>query len=672
MSQAHIQASTGHPVLASNVNISSGTSPIQNLAPFTTASAYQTHLTTAVGHDPNLSIPRSFYPYSPYGPMATPFISQIIQHPATAVVANTNDRSSHLHSGHVHHRRQHHHIQDVGRSGGPSSASSMVGRSQSGSGSVSGNSLILGSTTVISGNSGSIAMGTGIVSVSSPNSSVQTSLLPRGPPRKPKQSGHALWVGNLPIVTTVLDLRDMFASPDIESVFLISKSNCAFVNYSSDAAMRFALDKFKRSGGILQGTRLVARMQRGTTYSSETQSTTGEPVTSEIASVNVSQEDLSSRQSVESSGESSVDISANKQIREHRSASYFIVKSLTVEDLELSVRTGVWATQAHNEKILNDAYNTSDNVYLIFSANKSGEYFGYAKMAGPIVSQTSGENFVVGTGISTDASFSSESSGATTAASEEPRPVDSTPSSPASAASPIALHQDLPKTTYTPATATAPAGRIIDDSGRGTIFWEVLEEEEKDSRTESKESEDEGNNKATEVISSPEETTEVITAERKISTTSTASYSEPPAIWGTPFKVTWLSTNRVPFFKTRGLKNSWNANRDVKIARDGTELDPTVGQKLLTLFHVGQQPSLPTIQNISHNFTPSPNVLSNSRLQRPDTTQTASTSFSATMVSQSQTEHPQVENELIPSMESSDAPPDTPLGPVVVESSTAT
>lgn len=35
---------------------------------------------------------------------------------------------------------------------------------------------------------------------------------------------------------------------------------------------------------------------------------------------------------------------------------FFIVKSLTVEDLELSARNGIWATQAHNEAALNTAF----------------------------------------------------------------------------------------------------------------------------------------------------------------------------------------------------------------------------------------------------------------------------------------------------------------------------
>lgn len=35
---------------------------------------------------------------------------------------------------------------------------------------------------------------------------------------------------------------------------------------------------------------------------------------------------------------------------------FFILKSLTMEDLELSVRTGIWATQSHNEETLNHSF----------------------------------------------------------------------------------------------------------------------------------------------------------------------------------------------------------------------------------------------------------------------------------------------------------------------------
>lgn len=35
---------------------------------------------------------------------------------------------------------------------------------------------------------------------------------------------------------------------------------------------------------------------------------------------------------------------------------FFIVKSLTLQDLEQSVLNGIWATQSHNEDTLNKAF----------------------------------------------------------------------------------------------------------------------------------------------------------------------------------------------------------------------------------------------------------------------------------------------------------------------------
>jgi hypothetical protein len=48
-------------------------------------------------------------------------------------------------------------------------------------------------------------------------------------------------------------------------------------------------------------------------------------------------------------------------------------------DVDLSVENGLWATQKHNEGILDRAYRTAAEVYLIFGVNKSGEFYGYAK-----------------------------------------------------------------------------------------------------------------------------------------------------------------------------------------------------------------------------------------------------------------------------------------------------
>lgn len=118
---------------------------------------------------------------------------------------------------------------------------------------------------------------------------------------------------------------------------------------------------------------------------------------------------------------------------------------------------------------------------------------------------------------------------------------------------------DLPKIIFTNATEFAPRGQIIDDSSRGTIFWEI----------ELDEAENDGSDKESELSSA--RSGEEVNGETKT--------------WGKPFQLEWLSTARLPFYRTRGLRNPWNSNREVKIARDGTEIEPSVGRRLIGLFN---------------------------------------------------------------------------------------
>ncbi|KAF2169091.1 hypothetical protein M409DRAFT_21102 [Zasmidium cellare ATCC 36951] len=344
---------------------------------------------------------------------------------------------------------------------------------------------------------------------------------PRGPPRKPKQSGHALWVGNLPPQALVTDLKDHFsrdATTDIESVFLIAKSNCAFVNYRTEAACVAAMNRFHDSR--FHGVRLVCRLRRGTASSAAATPTAEEaesPPEPATATIEKDEDALSPTIARSQSHQSDVSNKSGNSpgappaSDEKVPEKYFIVKSLTAQDLEASVRNGIWATQSHNEDALNRAYSQADNVYLIFSANKSGEYFGYARMASTI----SGE------AVDLSSTF---------------------PSAQEAATDPAGSPQSIP----TPATATAPKGRIIDDSARGTIFWEADHSEDEEGAPEK---DGTGQN------------------------------------WGKQFQIEWVSTNRLPFYRTRGLRNPWNANREVKIARDGTELEPSVGRRLVQMFH---------------------------------------------------------------------------------------
>lgn len=360
---------------------------------------------------------------------------------------------------------------------------------------------------------------------------------PRGPPRKPKQSGHALWVGNLPPAAKVTELKDHFsreATTDIESVFLIAKSNCAFVNYSSEASCVAAMNRFHDSR--FHGVRLVCRLRRGATASTGVAGATAPPdslspslsaewsasATPENHTTDVANENKGLAQEAlleptiarGHSGATTIGEPATAPPALHEKRvpeKYFIVKSLTAQDLEASVRNGTWATQSHNEKALNNAFEQADDVFLIFSANKSGEYFGYARMVSAI--------------------------------SGEPVKMSSSPAAEEATSDSGVSPQSIP----TPATATAPKGRIIDDSARGTIFWEADR------------SEDEG--------------------------TCDPESQKGGQDWGRQFEIEWVSTNRLPFYRTRGLRNPWNANREVKIARDGTELEPGVGKRLVQMFH---------------------------------------------------------------------------------------
>jgi len=57
--------------------------------------------------------------------------------------------------------------------------------------------------------------------------------------------------------------------------------------------------------------------------------------------------------------------------------------------------------------------------------------------------------------------------------------------------------------------------------------------------------------------------------------------ADKPEGWGREFKIEWIRTERLPFSRTRHLRNPWNHDREIKVSRDGTELEPTVGQRLL-------------------------------------------------------------------------------------------
>jgi len=191
------------------------------------------------------------------------------------------------------------------------------------------------------------------------------------------------------------------------------------------------------------------------------------------------------------------------------------------------------------------ALQSAENVYLIFSANKSGEYFGYARMVSPIID-------------------------------DPDEAIEFAPKvQPAS-------DGDLPRAIPTEATEFAPKGRIIDDSARGTIFWEAERGDQGAGAGGGGMGDEDGSGGGS--VSGGETGSSIKSGQE-----GTGGGGEPKA-WGKPFRLEWLSTARLPFYRTRGLRNPWNSNREVKIARDGTELEPSVGRRLIGLFNRAQSP----------------------------------------------------------------------------------
>lgn len=360
----------------------------------------------------------------------------------------------------------------------------------------------------------------------------------------------------------------------LESLFLISKSNCAFANFKDEQSCSAAQRKLHDSKFMT--VRLVSRLRKSTVEgpagvtaptgpASSAPQAGGAPETSVLGGdgQETRENDVATNAPSTTGSETAAPaplVNGGSSQRDR----FFVLKSLTVEDLELSVRTNVWATQSHNEEALNSAFKVrnngsftlsstgthladwklateqnSNNVYLVFSANKSGEYFGYARMV---------------SAINEDPAAAIEFAPSVQSAGEV----------------------DLPKAIPTEPTEFAPKGRIIDDSARGTIFWEADRDDKAGSDGGQ---EDEGSSGSvggdTGSVRSGQE--------------GSVPETKP---WGKPFRLEWLSTTRLPFYRTRGLRNPWNSNREVKIARDGTELEPSVGRRLIGLFNRRHSPSL--------------------------------------------------------------------------------
>ncbi|SCV73425.1 BQ2448_7351 [Microbotryum intermedium] len=308
----------------------------------------------------------------------------------------------------------------------------------------------------------------------------------------PDRSTWAMWCGNIPSDATEAELLDFFSVRGasattaaelygVESIHLIARSNCAFVNYTSEFLMQQAIT---RSNGVSLRANdrrckplVCRRRMREDDAKSGVGAQRGAGLhLSYIAAQTLDSGKMRHKTTNESqafdeeTGNSSGDSTASTTssfFLEHFPKRFFVLKAKKSEHLEESIRSGFWSTQGHNEDVLDQAFRTSlEGVFLFFSANRSGGFAGYARMIGPIFSPP--RNRMGSRQSKRDA---------------------------------------------------AEADRVL------------------------------------------------IVAEG-----------------GTPFPVQWMSTRHLPFTRTRSILNSFNNNREVKISRDGTEIEPNAGSALLRLW----------------------------------------------------------------------------------------
>ncbi|THH16948.1 hypothetical protein EW146_g3781 [Bondarzewia mesenterica] len=548
---------------------------------------------------------------------------------------------------------------------------------------------------------------------SSEHASAATEPEPRHVPRRPyhpnpptQRSEWVMWAGNVPSDATHDELWRFFNQPassnlsetslsgtvsddvsgGVSSIFLISRSNCAFVNFATEQHLEAATARFNgqtirpndprcprfvcrirrriddlRAGvggqrGIGMHTKWI-KERKEQTRQEQRSSDLDDPTSPELLNFPPSvssPEDFSGRlQDLSLLDDEGVQSLRKKTSHSNSSGSfastnsslltryfperYFILKSLTQFDLDLSVEKGLWATQRHNEGILDQAYRTSKDVYLIFGVNKSGEFYGYARMAGPI---SRGEQRVPWATPSAPSSSPPAQS-----PSGNPQPSLSYSRSPQAeihniipadehrfsdeSPLPVSGAQERSGLIHSPSTAALPqqalAGQVVSapadlreaqrrlgsrlplprfslDARRGVAPQDEFELDASAPIRALKHTPDASPDITSSPSSSRKEQSEpllqtVTEDEERRDPVDPPKEEDYGEVWGEPFKVEWIQTERLPFYRTRNLRNPWNHGREVKVSRDGTELEPGVGKDLLEEW-ARPPPSSPTMPAI--------------------------------------------------------------------------
>ncbi|KAJ9096050.1 hypothetical protein QFC21_005415 [Naganishia friedmannii] len=571
------------------------------------------------------------------------------------------------------------------------------------------------------------------------------------------RSEWVMWVGNVPASATHEEMWKFFNSPldrkalsqvstetdawlGVASIFLISRSNCAFVNLKNESNLRIAIayfngrslrpwdsrcqpflcrvrkadDDLKSGVGGQRGAGLHVKYIRDlrtrqeaeelaqksqnvdTTVPSATKTLPEsilaispaameeppegpgrrrESIVKENAMISpaafAAWQEQQQQLGQSSSAEHSYASTCSSFLVRNFQKRYFIMKSSTYDELERSFQSGVWRTQLHNEPILDQAYRTSPEVYLIFGANKQGSFSGYGIMRSGIPAVTRKPSSYSSTGRETSfspqgarttqlkstsdsvtrhggllsprgeaireetgyiaepttrshrlGSVESTAAGLAMLSPGEMTPGDDLRSPPSGSPLSYGWNQTAPQperrfsasgphpramTFDTKALARLRAEEALkrelafraetdiqdfelnknaaldaqrdrkehdSDNSQGVVRQDMVAEDEKNApaATQAASDRDAAAAHASTESDSPEH-------ER----TGSSKDNDGPANdqLSHMFKVEWMQVGELPFSSIKSLRNPWNQDKEVKVSRDGTELEPAVGATLL-------------------------------------------------------------------------------------------
>lgn len=500
-------------------------------------------------------------------------------------------------------------------------------------------------------------------------------------PRALQRSEHVMWIGNVPNNTTTAELMQFLSQmpaggSGIMSIFIIAKSNCAFVNFSTDEHVSRAVKTFsgmsirphdprwpplicrprkkeeeaqagvagQRGKGLhrayyndflrkTQEGRLSDRAT-GTLESLDDVSVSlhgidgqiGEaigasprPVLDGTTSTHHGQlspihgkesTSLSSVSTNESSTQDQASLaSTNSSLLAHAAFAnrFFILKARTTRDLDICVQSGVWDLQDHNREVLAQAHRNSEAVYLIFSANGSGAFFGYAKLLGPAADSSEPQ--------------SSSPPATVNATTEDSSPFSPTESNSAGRRAPNTILKSperVSKAESPPLVALSKSQNVVSAS-KSLETQSVVHNLRLNERKTQGKAEELRQPPVEDQLQLSTSALPVSAADDSLSLADGSSglskdhvdHSIVPSpnqshcthdhtIHGigpdttTPprshkqlsnmIRVEWLQTASLPFSAVKHMRNPWNDNKSLRVARDGTEIAVDVGKELLLLW----------------------------------------------------------------------------------------